>query len=64
MPTGSAYWAEDVADKHDNEIPTWDCMGTYVHTQRGEVTKDLLDTVQIGELQLLLEDYPAVVSEG
>ena len=32
VPTGSAYWAEDVADKHDNEIPTWDCMGTYVRT--------------------------------
>lgn len=35
---------------------------TYIH-RGGEVTKDLLDTVQIGELQLLLEDYPAVVRD-
>ena len=47
-PAESAYWAEDVADKLDNMIPTWG--GGPMYTKGGPVMGDLLDVTQKGEL--------------
>ena len=60
-PAESAYWAEDVTDELDNEIPTWDGGPTY--TEGGPVMGDQLDPTQKGELQQLLEGYPEVVRD-
>ena len=54
-PAGDAYWAEEVADGVDAEIPTWD-KGS---EPTGEpVLGEQLDVSQQGEIQQLLGEYP------
>ena len=59
-PAGDAYWAVEVADGVDDEIPTWD-EGS---EPTGEpVLGEQLDISQQGEIQQHLGEYPSSCSE-
>ena len=55
-PAGDAYWAEEVANGADDEIPTWD---------EGSVPKGgQLNARQQREIQELLSEYPDVARDS
>ena len=60
-PAGDAYWAEEVADGVDDEIPTWD-EGSV--PKGGPVLGDQLNARRQGEIQELLSEYPDVARDS
>ena len=60
-PAGGAYWAEEVADRVDDEIPTWD-EGSV--PKGGPVLGDELNARDQREIQELMSEYPDVVRDS
>ena len=60
-PAGDAYWAEEVADGVDDEIPTWD-EGSVPKEE--PVLGDQLNARQQREIQELLSEYPHVARDS
>ena len=60
-PAGDAYWAEEVADGVEDEIPTWDEDSV---PKGGPVLGDQLNARQKREIQELLSEYPDVARDS
>ena len=60
-PAGDAYWAEEVANGADDEIPTWE-EGSV--PKGGPVLGDQLNARQKREIQELLSEYPDVARDS